>query len=134
MAQAMPRHRQQIPPTVPRISVFFIPGAGIGKVLGPGGKMKRCIMEEFGLSEFNLMDTPSGDGRISISSFDETRLAQCKLHIEDMIGETSPARRAYEGRLITRVLDWLSFFLPTTFSQVHFPSSERFLLKCQSCL
>lgn len=99
----MPRHRLELPRTVPRLLVFFIPTSSIGKVLGPGGKVKRALMDQFSLSEFDLDDS-SGEGRISISSFDEAMLEKCKNQIEDMIGETSPPRKFYEGEVVPNVI------------------------------
>ncbi len=58
-----------------------IPGSGIGKVIGPGGKSKRALMEEFGLTDINVEDLPNGDGRVMIAAFDSQRIkaAQAKV-------------------------------------------------------
>ena len=54
--------REVLPPTVPKMLTCEIPIESIGKVIGPGGKQIRAIIEDFGLENLDVND----DGRIQL--------------------------------------------------------------------
>ena len=49
MDEVLSAPREELPPTIPRITSFNIPEDSIGKVIGPGGKQIRAIIEDFEL-------------------------------------------------------------------------------------
>ena len=50
MNKSLATSRSELPATVPRMATFNIEEGSIGKVIGPGGKTIRGIIEDFGLS------------------------------------------------------------------------------------
>jgi len=69
----------------------------IGKVIGPGGKMIRSLIEEFGLSDLNIGE----DGTVSIGGFDSEKLQACKEKVEALVAgdDAGQARRPpYSGK------------------------------------
>ena len=97
MRAAMPQgHRAALPPSVPRLATATIPGAAIGRVIGPGGKSIRALTEEFGV-EVNI-EEEGGAGLVTVSGFDDAKMAACVAKIEAIAGEAAGAGRpAYEG-------------------------------------
>jgi polyribonucleotide nucleotidyltransferase len=51
MEKVLAVSREGLPDTVPKMKTFNIPFETIGKVIGPGGKQIRAIIEDFGVSE-----------------------------------------------------------------------------------
>jgi len=70
-----------LPPTVPRISSFKIPEDNIGKVIGPGGKQIRAIIEDFELSNMDVGE----DGSIQLSSFDTEKMNAAEAFVKELI-------------------------------------------------
>ena len=48
MEAALPAPREELPDAVPKTTVVVVPGDAVGKVIGPGGKMVRAIIEVSG--------------------------------------------------------------------------------------
>ena len=46
--------RDALPDTVPKVREFKIEADGIGKVIGPGGKQIRAIIEDYKLSNMDV--------------------------------------------------------------------------------
>jgi polyribonucleotide nucleotidyltransferase len=73
--------RQELPATVPKMLSFSIPFESIGKVIGPGGKQIRSIIEDHELENMDVGD----DGNIQVSSFNQTRLEEAKQFVQRLI-------------------------------------------------
>jgi polyribonucleotide nucleotidyltransferase len=80
--------RQELPPTVPKMLSFSIPYESIGKVIGPGGKQIRSIIEDHELENMDVGD----DGKIQVSSFKQQRLEEAKLFVEKLISKGGGGR------------------------------------------
>jgi polyribonucleotide nucleotidyltransferase len=72
----------ELPPTVPKMYTFFIPFDGIGKVIGPGGKQIRAIIEDFELSAMDVQD----DGTIQLSSFNSEKMKEVEEFVKLLVG------------------------------------------------
>jgi polyribonucleotide nucleotidyltransferase len=75
--------RQDLPATVPKMLSFSIPFESIGKVIGPGGKQIRSIIEDHELENMDVGD----DGNIQVSSFKQHRLEEAKQFVEKLISK-----------------------------------------------
>lgn len=73
--------RPELPPTVPKIICFDIPFESIGKVIGPGGKQIRSIIEDFELAGMDVGD----EGRIQVSSLKGEKLEAAKEFVLALI-------------------------------------------------
>jgi len=73
--------REVLPPTVPKMLTCEIPIESIGKVIGPGGKQIRAIIEDFGLENLDVND----DGRIQFSGFDQEKLKEAEAFVKKLI-------------------------------------------------
>ena len=98
MTAAMPDGaRASLPATVPKLQMLTIPMNAIGKVIGPGGKMIRSLIDDFGLSDVNSKEA----GSVSVSGFDDEKIAECVKKIEELAGaaggDGNGRRAAYEG-------------------------------------
>jgi len=71
----------ELPATVPRISSFNIPEDTIGKVIGPGGKQIRAIIEDFSLTNMDVGE----DGRIQLTSFDTEKMKAAEAFVTELI-------------------------------------------------
>lgn len=81
MFSAVQTYREELPPTVPRIRKFNIPADSIGKVIGPGGKQIRAIIEDFDLINMDVEE----DGEIQISSLQSDTLEKAETFVMDLI-------------------------------------------------
>ena len=82
MEKTLDAPRANLPKTVPKMRTFSIPYESIGKVIGPGGKQIRAIIEDFGLENMDVND----DGRIQVSGFDEEKLEESEEFVKLLIG------------------------------------------------
>ncbi len=81
MDSALSAPREELPKTVPRIATFNIPEDSIGKVIGPGGKQIRAVIEDFELINMDVGE----DGQIQISSLDTEKLDKAEEFVKDLI-------------------------------------------------
>lgn len=81
MNKVLPNSRSSLPETVPKLAKFSINPESIGKVIGPGGKQIRAIIEDFGLSNMNVED----DGSVQVSAFNEEKLKEAEEFIKLLI-------------------------------------------------
>lgn len=81
MEEAIEKPRETLPDTVPKIASFSIPFESIGKVIGPGGKQIRAIIEDFELEGMNVND----DGIIQVSSFKQEKLKEAEEFIKQLL-------------------------------------------------
>jgi polyribonucleotide nucleotidyltransferase len=82
MEKVLPGPRESLPSTVPKMATFSIPFESIGKVIGPGGKQIRSIIEDFELVNMDVSD----DGRIQVSSFNEEKMEQAEEFVRALVG------------------------------------------------
>ena len=114
MAETIEEPRSEMSSFAPRITTIMIPIEKIGKVIGPGGKMIRSIVEETGV-KIDIED----DGSVKIASMDGEASAKAIQMIEDMIA-TAEIGKTYLGKVM-KVLDFGAFveILPGTDGLLH---------------
>jgi polyribonucleotide nucleotidyltransferase len=83
MDQVLPKPKDTLPETVPKIQGFTIPPESIGKVIGPGGKQIRAIIEDFELTNMNVND----DGNVQMTSFKGDKLKEAQEFVMKLIGD-----------------------------------------------
>lgn len=88
MEKVLPKPREQLAATVPKIISFSIPFESIGKVIGPGGKQIRAIIDDFDLVNMDVND----DGKIQVSGFDMQKLKDAELFVQNLISGGSGAK------------------------------------------
>lgn len=81
MAKVLNTPRDELPVTVPKVATFSINADSIGKVIGPGGKQIRAIIEDFSLTNMNVQE----DGTIQISSTNATSLELAQEFTESLV-------------------------------------------------
>lgn len=81
MEEALAQPREELPDTIPRIKTFNIPSDSIGKVIGPGGKQIRAVIEDFELVNMDVQE----DGSIQISSLKTDKLKAAEEFVMDLI-------------------------------------------------
>mmetsp|Transcript_126458 Transcript_126458/g.366102 ORF Transcript_126458/g.366102 Transcript_126458/m.366102 type:complete len:840 (-) Transcript_126458:159-2678(-) len=82
MDKVLPKAREELPGTVPKLAVFTVPPESIGKIIGPGGKQIRQLIEDFELENMNVDD----DGNVQISSFETDKLKEAEEAVKVLIG------------------------------------------------
>eukprot|EP00571_Detonula_confervacea_P000482 CAMPEP_0172314684 /NCGR_PEP_ID=MMETSP1058-20130122/23127_1 /TAXON_ID=83371 /ORGANISM="Detonula confervacea, Strain CCMP 353" /LENGTH=949 /DNA_ID=CAMNT_0013028615 /DNA_START=29 /DNA_END=2875 /DNA_ORIENTATION=- len=80
MEKALAVSRPELPATVPKVLKMKIPEGAIGKVIGPGGKQIRAIIEDFELANMNVEE----DGGVQISGFDMEKMEKAKEMIKEL--------------------------------------------------
>eukprot|EP00559_Dactyliosolen_fragilissimus_P008319 CAMPEP_0184860700 /NCGR_PEP_ID=MMETSP0580-20130426/5546_1 /TAXON_ID=1118495 /ORGANISM="Dactyliosolen fragilissimus" /LENGTH=949 /DNA_ID=CAMNT_0027357909 /DNA_START=83 /DNA_END=2932 /DNA_ORIENTATION=+ len=73
--------RQELPPTIPRMNAFKIEESSIGKVIGPGGKQIRAIIEDFELSNMDVAE----DGTIQMTSLNTQKLKEAETFVLELV-------------------------------------------------
>jgi polyribonucleotide nucleotidyltransferase len=73
--------REELPPTVPKMVSFTVPFESIGKIIGPGGKQIRAVIEDFELSGMDVAD----EGRVQVSGMDQAKLKEAQAFVEKLI-------------------------------------------------
>mmetsp|Transcript_23736 Transcript_23736/g.27451 ORF Transcript_23736/g.27451 Transcript_23736/m.27451 type:complete len:896 (+) Transcript_23736:199-2886(+) len=81
MDSFLEKPRDELPDTIPRLRTFNIPADSIGKVIGPGGKQIRAIIEDFELSNMDVKE----DGTIQVSSLITAKLPAAEEFVMDLI-------------------------------------------------
>jgi polyribonucleotide nucleotidyltransferase len=81
MDAAMQGPRGVLPDTVPKLATFSVLPETIGKIIGPGGKQIRAIIEDFGLTNMNVDD----EGTVQISSYDAEKLAEAEEFVKVLV-------------------------------------------------
>ena len=83
MEDALSGPREELPATVPKIGQFSIPEENIGRVIGPGGKQIRAIIEDFGLINMGVEE----DGTVQVSGFNSTALKLAQEFVTELVSE-----------------------------------------------
>jgi polyribonucleotide nucleotidyltransferase len=114
MLAAIAKPRETMSQYAPRVTVLKIDPEKIGKVIGPGGKTIRGMIEEF-----NVKIDVEDDGSVFISSPDGAGAAAAEARIRSMT-EDAKIGEIYTGR-VTRVADFGAFveILPGLDGMVH---------------
>jgi len=81
MEKVLPGPRGELPATVPKMSQFEIPAESIGKVIGPGGRQIRAIIEDFELANMDVGE----DGSIQLTSMDPDKLTEAETFVKALI-------------------------------------------------
>jgi polyribonucleotide nucleotidyltransferase len=81
MSKTLDAPRDELPPTVPRLASFPIAEDSIGRVIGPGGKQIRAIIEDFQLTNMDVQE----DGTVQISSMDTKMLKDAQAFVEELV-------------------------------------------------
>ena len=81
MNKSLDKYRSELPAMVPRIATFRIEESSIGKVIGPGGKTIRGIIEDFGLSNMDVGE----DGQIQLSGFSTEKLTSAQEFVKKLV-------------------------------------------------
>jgi len=93
MEEVLAGPREELPPTIPRINTFMIPADSIGKVIGPGGKQIRAVIEDFELINMNVEE----DGKIQITSLDTKKMKKAESFIMELITKAGGGRGGGRG-------------------------------------
>lgn len=114
MNACLAQPREELAPHAPRIETVQIPEAKIGKLIGPGGKTIRSIIDETGVA----IDVDD-DGTVHVSSSDGEATDRALERIEELTAEAEMGH-IYNGRVV-RVEPYGAFveFLPGQDGLVH---------------
>lgn len=94
MEKVLPSPRAHLPKTVPKMATFTIPPESIGKIIGPGGKQIRAIIEDYRLENMDVSD----EGRVQLSSYEEEKLKEAQSFVQTLI--RGPAPRAEKPKYV----------------------------------
>ena len=81
MDKVIAQPRSNLPATVPKMKSFSIPVDSIGKIIGPGGKQIRAIIEDFELVNMDVGE----DGSVQLSSFNDEKMNEAKEFVDLLI-------------------------------------------------
>ena len=121
MSETIAEPRSDLSPHAPRILTIQINTDKIGAVIGPGGKIIRGMVEEYGV-KIDIED----DGTVSIFSTDESSAQRAIDHIKELTA-SAEVGNTYLGKVV-KVLDFGAFveILPGTEGLLHISQiSER---------
>ncbi len=74
MEKALKEPRRELPSTVPKVIKMKIAEDSIGKVIGPGGKQIRALIEDFELTNINVEE----NGEVQVSGFNMQKMEEAK--------------------------------------------------------
>jgi len=114
MLAVLPEPRPTLSPYAPKIETIQIPVERIGEIIGPGGKVIKAIIADSG-ADVDIED----DGRVFISSIDQSSIDKARRTIEGIIKEVEPGEE-YEGE-VSRIENFGAFvdILPGKSGLVH---------------
>lgn len=81
MDKVLSSPRKELPPSVPKMSQFSIPAESIGKVIGPGGRQIRAIIEDFALVNMDVGE----DGSIQLTSMEAEKLTEAETFVKALV-------------------------------------------------
>ena len=114
MDEVITTHREKVSAYAPRIYTLQIPVDKIRDVIGPGGKMIRCIIEQTGV-KIDVEDS----GKVNVASNDEASANRALQIIRDLTA-TAEVGKTYLGK-VTRLADFGAFveIIPGTEGLLH---------------
>ncbi|KAL7539586.1 hypothetical protein ACHAXR_009482 [Thalassiosira sp. AJA248-18] len=80
MDKALTESRPELPATVPKVMKMQISADSIGKVIGPGGRQIRALIEDFGLTNIDVEE----NGEVQLSGFDMEQIDKAKEMITQL--------------------------------------------------
>ena len=89
MDQVISKPRDSLPATVPKLTTFSVSPDSIGKIIGPGGKQIRAIIEDYGLENMNVDD----DGNVQMSSFSAEKLQEAEEAVKNLVSSSGSKGR-----------------------------------------
>ena len=81
MGKCLAQPRSELPNVVPKITQFSVEPDSIGKIIGPGGKQIRAIIEDFGLSNMDVTD----DGSVQMTGMIMANLTAAEEFIKTLV-------------------------------------------------
>lgn len=81
MDKILKEPRADLPETVPKIRTFTVPVDSIGKIIGPGGKQIRSVIEDFSLDNMNVDD----DGNVQVTGFKSGDLEKAETFVKALL-------------------------------------------------
>jgi len=93
MEKALSGPRSELPATVPKVIKVRISQDSIGKVIGPGGKQIRALIEDFGLANVDVEE----NGEVQISGFDMGQMEKAREMIESLTSSMGGGGRGGRG-------------------------------------
>eukprot|EP00466_Bigelowiella_natans_P012958 jgi/Bigna1/58549/fgenesh1_pm.108_\ len=96
MTEALPTTRESLAASAPKIVSLMIPPNAIGKLIGPGGKQIKSIIETYKLESCDVSD----DGSVKIMAVDMNAAKEAKKKIESLVSEDDKGpytKEAYSG-------------------------------------
>ncbi|MFO8061323.1 MAG: polyribonucleotide nucleotidyltransferase [bacterium] len=114
MEEAIAQPRKSLSKYAPRLVTVMVDKEKIGKVIGPGGKTIRGIIEETGV-KIDIDD----EGKVTIASDDAEGLKAARKMIEDLTKEAEPGE-IYTGKIV-KITDFGAFIeiFPGTDGMMH---------------
>ena len=103
MAKTISTHRPQISPYAPRLLTIHVNPEKIGKIIGPGGKMIKKIVETTG-AKIDIED----DGTVYISAIGMESAERAREEIERLGEEVKIGKKIYNGK-VTSIKDFGAF-------------------------
>jgi polyribonucleotide nucleotidyltransferase len=94
MEKSLAMPRPEMSQYVPKFILLKVPQDSIGKIIGPGGKTIRSIIEDFGLEDVDI--DPSGT--ICVLSMDANSNERAAKYIRTLVGEDSPGGPSRNSR------------------------------------
>ena len=95
MEKALGERKTELPPTVPKLISFTIPQDKIGRLIGPGGKQIRAIVEDFKLNNMDVGE----DGTVQCSAMNATMLETVRAFVETLISNDNVGGKRGGGKL-----------------------------------
>ncbi|KAL3782948.1 hypothetical protein ACHAW5_002729 [Stephanodiscus triporus] len=93
MEKALRVPRAELPSTVPKVMKMKISEDSIGKVIGPGGRQIRALIEDFGLTNIDVEE----NGEVQLSGFDMEQIKKAKEMIVSLTSSTGGGGRRGGG-------------------------------------
>jgi polyribonucleotide nucleotidyltransferase len=81
MDKTLSAPRPVLPNTVPKMKTFSVAPDSIGKIIGPGGKQIRAVIEDFGLVNMDVKE----DGTVQVSGYDQDKLKEAEEFVLGLV-------------------------------------------------
>jgi len=88
MLKAQAKPRPELAPSVPKLVRFSVPLVAIGKIIGPGGTTIRSLIEEFKLTNIDIVETKS-EGVVTITALSSDNIAKAEDKVRFLAQEAN---------------------------------------------